>query len=186
MLRRVGLLLPSQNHIPSGCPHRSGGPVQKLRGTSLPHPNGESLSHPKGEFLPHTKGGSSARIRRDTVIRLTQGNQTIRNLGMIEARNLTRRYGDKTAVDNLSFTVERGRVTGFLGPNGAGAEPLIQIAGRSSPPTGDRPIGACRAVGSESGADLCIERSRPYVTGLERTRIDPRNSISADHTGCRP
>src|SRR5215469_10776850 len=39
---------------------------------------------------------------------------------MIEVRGLTKRYGDKTAVDNLSFGIEPGRVTGFLGPNGAG------------------------------------------------------------------
>jgi len=39
---------------------------------------------------------------------------------MIEVRGLTKRYGAKTAVDNLTFGVEPGRVTGFLGPNGAG------------------------------------------------------------------
>jgi ABC-2 type transport system ATP-binding protein len=39
---------------------------------------------------------------------------------MIEVRGLTKRYGPKTAVDDLSFVIEPGRVTGFLGPNGAG------------------------------------------------------------------
>ncbi|MEV6494921.1 ATP-binding cassette domain-containing protein, partial [Actinoplanes sp. NPDC051633] len=39
---------------------------------------------------------------------------------MIEVRELTKRYGDKTAVDGLTFTVRPGIVTGFLGPNGAG------------------------------------------------------------------
>lgn len=39
---------------------------------------------------------------------------------MIEARGLTKRFGSKTAVDDLTFTVEPGRVTGFLAPNGAG------------------------------------------------------------------
>ena len=39
---------------------------------------------------------------------------------MIEARDLTKRYGDKLAVDHLSFTVEPGRVTGFLGPERRG------------------------------------------------------------------
>ena len=39
---------------------------------------------------------------------------------MIEAVNLTKQYGDKVAVDHISFTVEPGTVTGFLGPNGAG------------------------------------------------------------------
>ena len=39
---------------------------------------------------------------------------------MIEARELTKRDGDKTVVDRLSFTVGPGEVTGFLGPDGAG------------------------------------------------------------------
>jgi ABC-2 type transport system ATP-binding protein len=39
---------------------------------------------------------------------------------MIEVRGLTKRYGAKTAVDNLTFGIESGQVTGFLGPNGAG------------------------------------------------------------------
>ena len=39
---------------------------------------------------------------------------------MIEVQGLTKRYGDKTAVDNLTFGIEPGKVTGFLGPNGAG------------------------------------------------------------------
>jgi len=39
---------------------------------------------------------------------------------MIEVRGLTKRYGAKVAVDNLTFSIESGQVTGFLGPNGAG------------------------------------------------------------------
>jgi ABC-2 type transport system ATP-binding protein len=39
---------------------------------------------------------------------------------MIEVRGLTKRYGAKVAVDNLTFRIESGQVTGFLGPNGAG------------------------------------------------------------------
>ncbi|MFQ3563187.1 ATP-binding cassette domain-containing protein, partial [Streptomyces gramineus] len=39
---------------------------------------------------------------------------------MIEAQRLTKRYGEKTAVDGLDFDVRPGSVTGFLGPNGAG------------------------------------------------------------------
>lgn len=47
---------------------------------------------------------------------------------MIEAHGLTKRYGAKTAVDNVSFTVEPGRVTGFLGPNGAGKSTTMRMA----------------------------------------------------------
>jgi ABC-2 type transport system ATP-binding protein len=46
---------------------------------------------------------------------------------MIEARSLTRRYGDTVAVDDLSFTVEPGRITGFLGPNGAGKTTTMRL-----------------------------------------------------------
>ena len=46
---------------------------------------------------------------------------------MIEAKGLTKRYGKTVAVDNLSFTVEPGRVTGFLGPNGAGKSTTMRI-----------------------------------------------------------
>ncbi|HEX9709992.1 MAG TPA: ABC transporter ATP-binding protein [Candidatus Thermoplasmatota archaeon] len=45
----------------------------------------------------------------------------------IEARNLTKRYGDLVAVDDLSFTVERGEVWGLLGPNGAGKSTAIRL-----------------------------------------------------------
>ena len=47
--------------------------------------------------------------------------------GLIEARDLTKRFGDKVAVDHLSFDVEPGRVTGFLGPNGAGKSTTMRL-----------------------------------------------------------
>jgi ABC-2 type transport system ATP-binding protein len=46
---------------------------------------------------------------------------------MIEARELTKAYGGKLAVDHLSFTVHPGRVTGFLGPNGAGKSTTMRL-----------------------------------------------------------
>src|SRR5258708_13223208 len=46
---------------------------------------------------------------------------------MIEARGLTKKYGDTLAVDNLSFTVEPGKITGFLGPNGAGKTTTMRL-----------------------------------------------------------
>lgn len=56
---------------------------------------------------------------------------------MIEARGLTKRYGDKTAVDDLSFTVRPGVVTGFLGPNGAGKSTTMRmIVGLDAPTSG--------------------------------------------------
>jgi ABC-2 type transport system ATP-binding protein len=46
---------------------------------------------------------------------------------MIEARGLTKRYGDTLAVDNLSFSVTPGKITGFLGPNGAGKTTTMRL-----------------------------------------------------------
>ncbi|MBH1940322.1 ATP-binding cassette domain-containing protein [Mobilitalea sibirica] len=46
---------------------------------------------------------------------------------MIEVKNLVKRYGNHTAVDNLSFTVDKGQVLGFLGPNGAGKSTTMNI-----------------------------------------------------------
>jgi ABC-2 type transport system ATP-binding protein len=49
------------------------------------------------------------------------------NHRMIEVRNLTKRYGDLTAVDNVSFTAQKGEILGFLGPNGAGKTTTMRI-----------------------------------------------------------
>ena len=56
---------------------------------------------------------------------------------MIEVSHLSKRYGDTLAVDDLSFSVESGTVTGFLGPNGAGKSTTMRmIAGLDSPTAG--------------------------------------------------
>ena len=56
---------------------------------------------------------------------------------MIEAVGLTKRYGEKVAVDDLSFTVQPGVVTGFLGPNGAGKSTTMRLlVGLDEPSSG--------------------------------------------------
>lgn len=70
---------------------------------------------------------------------------------MIEATELTKRYGGRTAVDRLSFTVRPGRVTGFLGPNGAGKSTTMRlILGLDSPSAGRV------TVGGKAYADLPV------------------------------
>ncbi len=62
-------------------------------------------------------------------------------MSVIEARDLTKHYGDKLAVDHLSFNVQPGRVTGFLGPNGAGKSTTMRlILGLDRPDTGSATI----------------------------------------------
>ena len=77
---------------------------------------------------------------------------------MIEVHHLTKRYGRVTAVDDVSFRVERGEILGFLGPNGAGKTTTMRILTGYMPPTDgratvagydifDKPIDAKRRIG---------------------------------------
>ncbi|MFD5538471.1 ABC transporter ATP-binding protein [Streptomyces sp. NPDC127079] len=59
---------------------------------------------------------------------------------MIEAHSLTKRYGERTAVENLSFTVRPGVVTGFLGPNGAGKSTTMRMLLGLDAPTSGRAV----------------------------------------------
>src|SRR5712671_6315334 len=68
------------------------------------------------EDCPCAEGGHPAR-----------GARSGKDNSMIEARSLTKRYGDKVAVDDLSFSVEPGKITGFLGPNGAGKTTTMRL-----------------------------------------------------------
>jgi len=56
-------------------------------------------------------------------------------MSAIEVENLTKRFGDFTAVDSLNFVVEQGEVFGLLGPNGAGKSTLIRMLTTLVPPT---------------------------------------------------
>ncbi|MEV8425647.1 ATP-binding cassette domain-containing protein [Streptomyces niveus] len=61
---------------------------------------------------------------------------------MIEVNELTKRYGGRTAVDRLSFSVRPGQVTGFLGPNGAGKTTTLRlILGLDAPTGGTATVG---------------------------------------------
>jgi len=91
---------------------------------------------------------------------------------MIEANELTKRYGDKTAVDAITFTVRPGVVTGFLGPNGAGKSTTMRmILGLDAPTSGTvtvngRSYAHLRAPLHEVGALL---EARAVHTGRSAT-----------------
>jgi ABC-2 type transport system ATP-binding protein len=108
----------------------------------------------------------------------------------IVVEGLTKRYGDVTAVDDLSFTARRGAVTGFLGPNGAGKTTALKtIVGLARPTAGRALIGGvpigptapdarelgayiepCGAHPGRSGRDHL--RSLAALAGLPRPRVD--------------
>lgn len=77
---------------------------------------------------------------------------------MIEAHRLTKRYGEKTAVDGLDFTVRPGTVTGFLGPNGAGKSTTMRmIVGLDAPTSGSVRV---NAAGTPSTVRRCRRSAR--------------------------
>jgi ABC-type lipopolysaccharide export system ATPase subunit len=90
---------------------------------------------------------------------------------MIQAHQLTKRYGDKTAVHTLSFTIAPGTVTGFLGPNGAGKSTTIRMLLGLITPTGGEgevfghPIGRPAAYLHRVGALIEAPAFYPALTG---------------------
>ena len=105
----------------------------------------------------------------------------------IEVRGLTKRFGDLTAVDDLSFTVGAGTVTGFLGPNGAGKTTTLRmLLGLIRPDAGTAVINGrpYREVRDQVGASLEASgfhpgrtarahlRNRAMARGLDGARID--------------
>ena len=63
-------------------------------------------------------------------------------MNSIEVNNLTKKFGNFTSVDNISFNVEKGEVFGFLGANGAGKSTTIRmLCGILSPTSGDAIVG---------------------------------------------
>jgi ABC-2 type transport system ATP-binding protein len=89
---------------------------------------------------------------------------------MIEAQDLTKRYGDKVAVDHLSFRVEQGRVTGFLGPNGAGKSTTMRLVLGL-----DRPHSGSATINGRKYADLA-DPLRTVGALLEAKAMHPGRS----------
>ena len=88
---------------------------------------------------------------------------------MIKAVNLTKRYGSKTAVDHISFTVEPGTVTGFLGPNGAGKSTTMRmIMGLDKPTDGEVTVNG--RPYRELSAPLCEVGALLDAKGLHGSR----------------
>ena len=61
---------------------------------------------------------------------------------IVETRNLTKRYGNFTALEDLNLTIEKGSIHGFIGPNGAGKTTTMRILATLLEPTEGKP--GCR------------------------------------------
>ena len=109
---------------------------------------------------------------------------------MIKVENLTKAFGAKVAVNDLSFGVERGEVLGFLGPNGAGKSTTMRMVTGFIPPTSGNisvggydvlqdPIRAKRLIGylpenAPGYADMTVEGFLKFVAELRGMRGDER------------
>jgi ABC-type Na+ transport system ATPase subunit NatA len=94
---------------------------------------------------------------------------------VIEARNLTRRYGPTVAVDALSFDVRAGSVTGFLGPNGSGKSTTMRlILGLDRPDAGPTPARRGSAVAATAScAGRCARSARCSTPGRSTGAVAP-------------
>ena len=111
---------------------------------------------------------------------------------MIEVQHLTKRYGPVTAVNDVSFTVERGEILGFLGPNGAGKTTTMRVLTGYMPPSEgkaivagydvfEKPIEAKRRTGylPETPPLYPDMTVREYLTFVARIKGVPRKESKA-------
>jgi len=97
---------------------------------------------------------------------------------VIETQGLTKRYRKTLAVDGVSFIVEKGRIFGFLGPNGSGKTTTIgMLLGITTPTSGhfrlfgEKGPGDLHRVRRRMGATLEQPNFYPYLTGFDNLRI---------------
>src|ERR1044071_5342114 len=114
---------------------------------------------------------------------------------MIKVENLTKAFGPKLAVNDVSFTVERGEVLGFLGPNGAGKSTTMRMVTAFIPPTGgkitvggfdmvENPLPAKRLIGylpenAPGYADMTVWGFLNFAAEIRGLRGDARKKAVA-------
>lgn len=112
---------------------------------------------------------------------------------MIEVKNLSKSYGNKLAVDNISFTAENGEILGFLGPNGAGKSTTMNmLTGYLSSSGGfakingidvlEDPVGAKKGIGylpeqPPLYLDMTVNEYLNFVYGLKRCKMPRRSHL---------
>ena len=112
---------------------------------------------------------------------------------MIEVKNLSKSYGSKKAVDNISFTAENGEILGFLGPNGAGKSTTMNIlTGYLSATSGqvlingvdilEEPVAAKKNIGYLPEVpplypDMTVDEYLDFVYDLKKCRLPKRSHL---------
>ena len=112
---------------------------------------------------------------------------------MIEVKNITKCYGDKVAVDNVSFTAPSGEILGFLGPNGAGKSTTMNIiTGYLSSSSGTVTIDGCEILEDPKQAkskigylpeipplymDMTVQKYLEFMFDLKKVKMDKEEHI---------
>ena len=86
------------------------------------------------------------------------------NEPILQCTGLCKRYGNKTALDNVTLALERGRIVGLLGPNGSGKSTLIKLANGLLTPTAGEIRIAGNLPGAETHAKVSYLPERTYLS----------------------
>ncbi len=113
---------------------------------------------------------------------------------MVEVKNVTKMYGDKKAVDDISFTVNSGEILGFLGPNGAGKSTTMNIiTGYLSSSSGTVTVDGCEILDDPKGVkskigylpeipplytDMTVRKYLEFMYDLKKVRLDKEDHIN--------
>lgn len=112
---------------------------------------------------------------------------------MVEVKNLVKKYGDHTALDDVSFTAETGEILGFLGPNGAGKSTTMNIiTGYISSTSGTVTVDGCEILEDPEGAkskigylpeipplymDMTVRKYLEFMFDLKKVRLPKQEHI---------
>lgn len=81
---------------------------------------------------------------------------------VIEVQNLTKTYGDRTLIDNLSFSIPKGAIVGIIGPNGAGKSTLFRmLSGQEQPDSGTITLGETVVLASVNQFRDAMDDKKP-------------------------